>query len=354
MLTEQNTIKFSVSTTLEYACSLYILANGRNCLSLSKEIGVTPDQILINMGEVGSKVFTRHMQNELAFFMEQDTYSLSGTNPLNALPFLAALENPAIEGIAELIKHLESSDEQYLPFLITKSAIGTKCSKEYVPELLENYISHLSPEEENLREKLRECLKNPLEMQARFCLLLRQFYENVYKPFEADINNTIEAKVAYYEQQFDTDPAAFANDYFRINLSNCEKKPAVYLSLFMQVGSLLFRSKDGSDVIILGIHSDKRFGREVMKNRLVSFYKLLSDEKRFQLLELISDSPKYVNELAELLDLAPSTVSHHLGYFIRSGIVLAARDEHRLYYSLDHKKVRELFEKSIKLFIKEL
>lgn len=353
MSATKNNIKFSISPALEFACALYILANGRNCLSLSKEIGFKPDQLLINMGEAGAKVFTRHMQKEISFFMEQDACGLSGTNPLNALPFFAVLENPAIENIAELIKHLESSDDEYLSFLIAKSAIGLKSFQEYKPELLENYISLLSPEEESFREKLHECLHNPMEMRVRFCLLLRQFYENVYKPFEADINYAIKAKVAYYEQQFDRDPAAFANDYFRINLSNCEKLPVVYLSLFLQVGSLLFKRKDEPDVIILGIHSDKRFGYEVVKNRLISFYKLLSDEKRFQLLEFISDSPKYVNELAELLDLAPSTVSHHLGYFIRSGIVLASRDEHRLYYSLDHKKVYELFERSVKMFVKE-
>lgn len=353
MPANHNIIKFSLSPALEFACALYILANGRNCLSLSKEIGVEPDQLLLDMGDSGAKVFSRYMQKELSFFMELDTCSLSGTNPLNALPFLAALDNPDIESISELIKHIECSGDEYLLFLIAKSAIGLKSYKEYKPELLENYISLLAPQEESLREKLLECLHNPMEMRFRFCLLLKQFYENVYKPFEADINHAIEARVAYYEQQFARDPAAFANDYFRIDINSSEKKPVLYLSLFLQVGSLLFKRKDEPDVIILGIHSDKRFGQEVMKNRLISFYKLLSDEKRFQLLELISDSPKYVNELAELLDLAPSTVSHHLSYFIRSDIVLAKRDEHRLYYSLDHKKVRELFNRSIKIFLKE-
>ena len=128
--------------------------------------------------------------------------------------------------------------------------------------------------------------------------------------------------------------------------------PVVYLSLFLQIGSMCLPQADGSDVIILGIHSDKRFGHEVVKNRLISFYKLLSDAKRFQLLELISESPRYVNELAEMLELAPSTVSHHLSYFTRTGIVVPRRDEHKLYYALDNTKVRELFDRSIKMFSK--
>lgn len=350
MPTKQNTIKFSLSSTIEFACALYILANGRNCISLSKEIGVEPDQLLIDIGKAGAKVFSRHMQKELSLFMCQEHSGMAGTNPLSALPFLAALENTGIEDITELIKCLENSDDEYLLFLITKSATGLKSRKDYKPEMLENYILLLSPEEESLREKLQECIQNPMEMRIRFCLLLRQFYENVYKPFEADINRTGKAKLAYYEQQFATDPSTFANDYFRIDLNACENMPVVYLSLFLQVGSMHFPQTDGSDVIILGIHSDKRFSKEVVKNRLISFYKLLSDAKRFQLLELISESPRYVNEMAELLELAPSTVSHHLSYFMRAGIVVPRRDEHKIYYALDNTKVRELFDRSIKMF----
>lgn len=354
MPTNQNTIKFSVSPTLEFACALYIMANGRNCLSLSKEIGFEPDQLLIDIGEAGAKIFSRHMQKELSFFMGQEHSGMASTNPLNALPFLAALENPVIEDISELIKYLESSDEGYLPFLMAKNAMGLKSRKEYKLEMLEDYISLLSPEEESFREKLQECLQNFMEMRIRFCLLLRQFYENVYKPFEADINRAVKAKVAYYEQQFAREPSAFTNDYFRIDLNTCEKKPAVYLSLFLQIGSMRFQQGDSSDVIIMGINSDKRFGHEVVKNHLISFYKLLSDAKRFQLMELISESPRYVNELSELLDLAPSTVSHHLSYFVRAGIVVPKRDEHKLYYALDHTKVRILFERSIKMFTNKM
>ena len=130
MPANHNIIKFSLSPALEFACALYILANGRNCLSLSKEIGVEPDQLLLDMGDSGAKVFSRYMQKELSFFMELDTCSLSGTNPLNALPFLAALDNPDIESISELIKHIECSGDEYLLFLIAKSAIGLKSYKD--------------------------------------------------------------------------------------------------------------------------------------------------------------------------------------------------------------------------------
>ena len=352
MNTVNNEISFFIKPTLEFASALYILANNRKHLSLSKELGYEPDRLLFDMGEAGSKLFSKHMQKELYFFMYHDAPSMPGITPINALPFLAALDNPGIEGILQLIKHLESTSDDYFIYLMAKSALGLESQAAFKPENLTEYINNLPPEDEAFSVKLQECLQNPVETRVRFCLLLRQFYDNVYKPFEIDILNAIEAKTSYYEHLLAANPPAFVSDYFKIDLKTYKKRLDIYMSLFFQIGLLHLPWGDKLDVIILGIHSDKRFGYEVIKNRLINFYKLLSDEKRFQLLELISESPRYVNELAELLSLAPSTVSHHLGYFMRAGIVTPSRDEHKLYYALDSKKINELFERSIKMFVK--
>ncbi len=349
----KNDIVFIRKPTLDFAAAMYILANGDKNLALSKELGVEPDQLLIKMGENGAKVFSTHMQEELHFFMDYDACSISGITPVNAILFTAALEHPEIEDVPDLVKHLENQAEDYFIYLMAKNALGLHSQEEFMPDALAGYIENLPPEDSSFGSKLRECLQNPLEIKIRFCLLIRQFYTLVYQPFESEIHAVVEACRPYYEHLLDTDFSGFVSDYFGIDTGNYNKKLDIYLSLFFQVGLLMLHWDDGRDVAILGIHANRRFGYEVTKKLLGNFYKLLADEKRFQLLELLADRPKYVNELAELLKLAPSTVSHHLSYFIRTGIVTPSRDEHKLYYALDRKKIRELFERSIKMFLKE-
>lgn len=343
-------IRILTSPTLEFSSALYILGNNRKNLSLSKEIAFEPDKLLFEMGETAAKLLSKHMQREIYYFMLQDACSMTGMTPLNALPFVAALDNPDINDVPQLIRLLEDNSEQYITYLLAKSAFGSEKDADPNQGIFDDYIHQLPPEEEAFREKLKECAGNPLEVKARLCLVMRQFYELVYKSFEDRIKSIVEAKKPCYQSQFSADPATFINDYLKIDMENYNKKLDIYLSLFFQIGLEFLPSDNGMDTVMLGIHSDKRFGIEVTRNRLKNFYKLLADEKRFKLLELLSQSPKYVNELAELLNLSPPTVSHHLNFFIRAGIVKPSRDEHKLYYVLDHKKVQEYFKRSIKFF----
>ena len=49
-----------------------------------------------------------------------------------------------------------------------------------------------------------------------------------------------------------------------------------------------------------------------MSDELVSFYKVLADANRLKIVGLLARQAYSVEELAALLKLKPSTVSHHL------------------------------------------
>ncbi|MBD3222225.1 metalloregulator ArsR/SmtB family transcription factor, partial [bacterium] len=57
----------------------------------------------------------------------------------------------------------------------------------------------------------------------------------------------------------------------------------------------------------------------------LSLFKALANPTRLRLLNLLADEPACVEELASALDLAPSTVSHHLKTLTRAGMVEARR-----------------------------
>jgi len=66
---------------------------------------------------------------------------------------------------------------------------------------------------------------------------------------------------------------------------------------------------------------------------LLKFFKVLSDANRLKLVGLLSQEPSSVEQLAAMLHLRPSTVSHHLSRLSEAGLV-AARAEG--YYSVYH------------------
>ncbi|HEY8291959.1 MAG TPA: metalloregulator ArsR/SmtB family transcription factor [Thermomicrobiales bacterium] len=71
-------------------------------------------------------------------------------------------------------------------------------------------------------------------------------------------------------------------------------------------------------------------------------YRLLADPARWTLIQLLVATPRYGQELAELLGLSIATVSHHLNVLKRLDLVDIRRDEHRLYYHLRTDRLRAL------------
>jgi biotin operon repressor len=64
---------------------------------------------------------------------------------------------------------------------------------------------------------------------------------------------------------------------------------------------------------------------------VVTLFKALADEKRIKIIALLTDRELSSEEIAGATGLAPSTISHHLGYLRRAGLV----EERRLqYYTL--------------------
>jgi DNA-binding HxlR family transcriptional regulator len=84
-----------------------------------------------------------------------------------------------------------------------------------------------------------------------------------------------------------------------------------------------------------------------MSEELVTFFKALSDANRLKIIGLLAQQPYSVEELAVLLDLKASTVSHHLSKLAKVGLVSAKADSYYNVYQLDEKalesKSRSLF-----------
>ena len=69
----------------------------------------------------------------------------------------------------------------------------------------------------------------------------------------------------------------------------------------------------------------------------------LADPTRILILYLLADTPRYVSELADTLDVKQPTVSHHLKVLRERGLVTTTRQGNAIRYELrDHRIVDAL------------
>jgi predicted transcriptional regulator len=83
-----------------------------------------------------------------------------------------------------------------------------------------------------------------------------------------------------------------------------------------------------------------------MSEELVAFFKALADANRLKIVGLLAQQPYSVEQLSAILDLRPSTVSHHLSKLARAGLVSARAESYYNIYQLEEEalqKTRLLF-----------
>ena len=74
---------------------------------------------------------------------------------------------------------------------------------------------------------------------------------------------------------------------------------------------------------------------------LVTFFKALADSNRLKIVGLLAEKSYSVEELAELLKLKPSTVSHHLSKLAEAELVSSRAESYYSIYQLDKKMLEE-------------
>lgn len=78
-----------------------------------------------------------------------------------------------------------------------------------------------------------------------------------------------------------------------------------------------------------------------MSEELVTFFKALADSNRLKIVGLLAEKSYSVEELAALLQLKPSTVSHHLSKLAEAGLVQSRAESYYSVYQLDKRVLEE-------------
>jgi hypothetical protein len=85
------------------------------------------------------------------------------------------------------------------------------------------------------------------------------------------------------------------------------------------------------------------FSSDEMKS-LVVLGRALSDLTRIRILGLLAARSMYGQELAQALEVAPPTISHHMEPLLSAGLVKVRRENNYHYYELDSESIQQLAE----------
>lgn len=88
----------------------------------------------------------------------------------------------------------------------------------------------------------------------------------------------------------------------------------------------------------------KNMPKEDVLNKLAEFFKILGDTTRMKILFALDQNEMCVCDIANVLGMSKSSVSHQLGTLRRSGIVKCRKSGKEVFYMLDDNHVKEVIE----------
>jgi len=81
---------------------------------------------------------------------------------------------------------------------------------------------------------------------------------------------------------------------------------------------------------------------------LLTFFKALADQNRLRIVGFLSDQPRTVEELAEMLGVSVSTTSHHLARLAKAGLVRANPEGHYFRYAIQMDLLQEMSQRILR------
>lgn len=76
---------------------------------------------------------------------------------------------------------------------------------------------------------------------------------------------------------------------------------------------------------------------------VASFFKIIGDQTRCKIISALSMNEMCVGDLANVLSMTKSSISHQLSKMKESGVVKNRRERKEVYYSLNDEHVSEIF-----------
>ncbi|MDQ0359962.1 ArsR/SmtB family transcription factor [Breznakia pachnodae] len=164
-------------------------------------------------------------------------------------------------------------------------------------------------------------------------------------PFSKELKKykkEIEYFVSDWKKQLQGPSAnTYIRDRFHLDIANdVTSDYNLYPSIFGQ-NSITYTEYS----LYFGIIFDSsfEFSEEINEDSLIRYLRLLSDPSKFTIIKALLKQPMYGKELAEILNLTPATISHHMTDLSSGGLIHFVQGKNkRIYYHVDEDMMSQL------------
>jgi DNA-binding transcriptional ArsR family regulator len=174
------------------------------------------------------------------------------------------------------------------------------------------------------------------ESKAQIVRLYRDFYHKHFEALEPMLEEKLEGLVAMHQRVLDEKPEAFLEEILWMKKEAYSDVRQVEFTVTW-IGELT-HSVSMEDDWIVGIYGFgflQRFDEDFIRRQTIKLFKVLSDERRLDILRMVGKKPCYATELAKELGLTKATVSYHMSLILEQGLVTLKLDQNRAYYRLN-------------------
>ncbi|QUI25028.1 winged helix-turn-helix transcriptional regulator [Vallitalea pronyensis] len=187
-------------------------------------------------------------------------------------------------------------------------------------------------------------IKYPQEVKERLTNTLESFYTLFLLPRRDKVNEIIQKKLKEHQQLLEEDPNTFfENMILLVDKEVIQGKTVhLYLSYYGELTCSLKIEKDALS-ILYGFLLEQRYNKNMKREDYKDLLKTLSDDKRYDIIELLGKRAWYSKELADHMGITTATMSYHLKKISTLGIISVEAGPHkRLYYRLNKEKFKKL------------
>lgn len=352
-MTDHNQVLFQYHAPIDFLYSLYALGTESLFLGMISDYNLEPKEELTTSLTLLKKDLSPFMLNEMQHF-----YNLSG---IGYIFCQYILRYPEITEIPSLIQKLQTDDPfDFLYFLlkdVCKNIIPEQDTDEYHDvkdntALMLDYVNQTEFQDVFRKEKVIECIHNPEETIQRLSFLLLNYYKKAYRKVEQTIEEYVNEQLEKYQALFAEDPQRFMGEYLNISSFDAYSHSTIYLSFFKYISWHHYTAyrMDSNDWFVLGIYTDLMYADKLSFERYAAFFKTLSDPNRIAILSLLQERPWYGQELAEQLNITPATISYHMSFLQKAGIVTFSRLDNRSYYCMNNIGLVKTLEDFIRIY----
>lgn len=272
------------------------------------------------------------LKKDLDYFVQNFTGTMT-------IPLILSLEN-GYQTPGEMMDAIEEMDPndwlQYYFTLNNQEEKIANCSDEELQFIIKEQIQPSWDLPNRDHEIVVEFRKYAKESKEQIVQMYRRFYKQHFQQLEPVLHEKLKVIIEQNQTVLEEHPQEFMEEIFWMKEEEYECIDDIQF-IVTWIGELSHSVSIDENKIagIYGFGYLQRFDKEFMKMQTMKLFKVLSDERRLEILRMVGKKPRYATELAKELGLTKATISYHMNLIIEQGLVTIRVEQNRVYYQLN-------------------